>query len=484
MRASLREALIRWWLWYCSGGFVVGLALRREQRQGPWRHSRHACCVCVYGSVSQKEKEREEETGKLQSEVTHTSTSMTTAGRRGAVINTIQGSSLLVWHEGSLGYPPFPEPTAEHVKARCPSRVTRQARPPSDSRRKRPYLSQAPSPIALHPPHHTSQNTKMPRKPIDISAQRQTITWWITQEKWTMSRVMETLAIEHGISISENTLKRNLNAWDIRVRPHIKVTPEMRQRIYDLFYQERYYTDQQMAKILRRDGFTISFRKLAKLRKEMGLSKRKDTIIPANPVVPGEVIRVEDDAPSSDDDDDEDDAEEDEDDMNVDPIIALENAMRPQQTTQQSTPQSAPQIREPVVIKKRPGDSVQPVHQAPRIAATFTNSRHSPVPPSRPHVRSLTPPMLLDIAGAPTDTETYSQPPANGQGLARRVTTLVTRIEAIEIENASLKQQTDQQRTENQELRQLVQQQRDEMDMMRASLNELIVRFNAAHYQI
>jgi hypothetical protein len=324
----------------------------------------------------------------------------------------------------------------------------------------------------------------MPRKPIDISAQRQTITWWITQEKWTMSRVMEMLAIEHGISISENTLKRNLNAWDIHVRPHIKVTPEMRQRIYDLFYQERYYTDQQMAKILRRDGFIISFRKLAKLRKEMGLSKRKDTIIPANPVVPGEVIRVEDDASSSDDDDDEDDAEEHEDDMNVDPIIALENAMRPQQATQQSTPQSAPQIREPAWRKKRPGDSVQPIHQAPRIAATFTDSRHSPVPPSRPHVRSPTPPMLLDIAGAPTDIETYSQPPANGQGLARRVTTLVTRIEAIETENTGLKQQADQHRTENQELRQLVQQQRDEMDMMRASLNELIVRFNAAHYQI
>ena len=205
-----------------------------------------------------------------------------------------------------------------------------------------------------------------------------------------MSLVMETLAIEHGISISENTLKRNLNAWDIRVRPHIKVTPEMRQRIYDLFYQERYYTDQQMAKILRRDGFTISFRKLAKLRKEMGLSKRKDTIIPANPVVPGEVIRVEDDAPSSDDDDDEDDAEEDEDDMNVDPIIALENVTRLQEHNQQLTPQPAPQcgpqIREPAWRKKRQSNPAngQAIHQAPRIATTFTDSRHSPIPPSRP----------------------------------------------------------------------------------------------------
>lgn len=331
----------------------------------------------------------------------------------------------------------------------------------------------------------------MPRKPIDLSAQRQTITWWINQEKWTMSRVIETLAIEHGISISDNTLKRNLNAWGIHVRPHIKVTPEMRQRIYDLFYQERYYTDPQMTKILMREGFVISSRKLAKLRKEMGLSKRKDTIIPANPVVPGEVISVDDDTPSSDDDDDDDgDDEEDQGDMDVDPFTALENTLRPQQSSQrpsQQPPQQpvAAQIREPTWRKKRPHNVDKPTHQAPRISTTFTDSRHSPIPPTRSMARSPTPPLLLDDTLAPTDTaEIYSQPPAGGQGLARRVTTLVTRIETIETENAALKQQAEQQRNENQELRQVVQQQRSEMDMMRASLNELIVRFNAAHYQI
>ncbi|KAG9626712.1 hypothetical protein KCU64_g18637, partial [Aureobasidium melanogenum] len=329
----------------------------------------------------------------------------------------------------------------------------------------------------------------MPRKPIDISAHRQAITWWLNQEKWTMNRIMETLASEHGISLSENTLKRNMNAWGLSIRPRIKVTPEMRQRIYDLFYQERYYTDQQMAKILRRDGFVISFRKLAKLRKEMGLSKRKDTIIPANPVVPGQVTQIEDDNASSDEDDDDDededdeDAQEDENDMEVDAIMALENATRPQQPTR-SPPQPATQIREPAWRKKRPSNAAQPIHQAPRIPTTFSDSRHSPVPPSRPIARSPTPPLVMDDPTVPTDAETYSQPPANGQGLARRVTTLVTRIQAIEAENTSLKQQADQQRSEAQELRQLVQQQRNEMDMTRASLNELIARFNAAHYAI
>ncbi|KAH0012172.1 hypothetical protein KCU80_g20130, partial [Aureobasidium melanogenum] len=208
-----------------------------------------------------------------------------------------------------------------------------------------------------------------------------------------------------------------------------------------------------------------------------------------NPVVPGQVTQIEDDNASSDDDEDDDededdeDAQEDENDMEVDAIMALENATRPQQPTR-SPPQPAAQIREPAWRKKRPSNAAQPVHQAPRIPTTFSDSRHSPVPPSRPIVRSPTPPQVMDDPTAPIDTETYSQPPANGQGLARRVTTLVTRVQAIEAENTSLKQQANQQRSEAQELRQLVQQQRNEMDMMRASLNELIARFNAAHYAI
>ncbi|KAK6006342.1 hypothetical protein QM012_006752 [Aureobasidium pullulans] len=288
-------------------------------------------------------------------------------------------------------------------------------------------------------------------------------------------------------SLSENTLKRNMNAWGLSIRPRIKVTSETRQRIYDLYYQERYYTDQQMAKFLRRDGFVISFRKLAKLRKEMGLSKRKDTIIPANPVVPSEV-RTEDESDSSNNDDEDEDADDedvqdDENDMEVDAVMALEDATRPQQPARRP-PQPAAQIREPAWRKKRPSNAAQPVHQAPRITTTFTDSRHSPIPPSRHVVRSPKPPLTMDDSIARIDTEVYSQPPAGGQGLARRVTTLVTRIEAVEAENTSLKQQADQQRSEVQELRQLVQQQNNEMDVMRASLNELIDRFNAAHYAI
>lgn len=326
----------------------------------------------------------------------------------------------------------------------------------------------------------------MPRPAIDLSAHRQTITWWITQEKWHMDRVTQALETEHGISLSANTLKRNLNAWGITIRPRIKVTPELRQRIYDLYYQERYYTDQQMAKILKRDGFTVSFRKLAKLRKEMGLSKRKDTIMPTHPVIPGQVIQVEDDSPAYGDDSDSDDDDAEaaaEDNMEVDPMAALENVIRRLQEPHPSNtrPQEpAAQPREPAWRKKRLTASSQPIHHAPRISTTFTDSRHSPPAPAN-NVRSPTPP-LIDDSIAPAGTEIYSEPPAGGQGLARRVTTLATRIEVIETENTGLKQQAEQQKTENLELRRLVQQQRIEMDLMRGSLNELIARFNSAHY--
>ncbi|KAI5207366.1 hypothetical protein E4T39_01991 [Aureobasidium subglaciale] len=320
----------------------------------------------------------------------------------------------------------------------------------------------------------------MPRPPIDLSAHRQTITWWITQEKWQMDRVMAALESEHSISLSANTLKRNLNAWGISIRPRIKVTAEMRQRIYDLFYQERYYTDQQMAKLLRRDGFTISFRKLAKLRKEMGLSKRKDTIIPEKPVVPGEVIQVEDDDDTSHDgEEDDDDVEDDEDDTEVNPMVALENSMRRLREPHQPVSQPSTQVREPAWRKKKSSNSIQPIHQAPKIPTTYTDSRHSPPAPA-PAVPSPSP--SLNPLPESTDANVYYEPPANGQGLARRVTTLVARIEAIETENTGLKQQAEQQRVVNLELRQLVQQQRIEMDMLRGSLNELIARFNSAHY--
>lgn len=40
----------------------------------------------------------------------------------------------------------------------------------------------------------------MPRAAIDLSAHRQTITWWIVHEKWDLARVMRTLETQHKIS--------------------------------------------------------------------------------------------------------------------------------------------------------------------------------------------------------------------------------------------------------------------------------------------
>jgi hypothetical protein len=259
-----------------------------------------------------------------------------------------------------------------------------------------------------------------------------------------------------------------------------------------------------MAKMLRRDGFAISFRKLAKLRKEMGLSKRKDTHIPANPVLPDQVIQLQNESSGPDDDEDDDDDDSDDNnharrngrDVSIDPAITPNNMT---DTTTTPAAPAAPaaaitQIREPSWRKKHSGNASLPTHNAPRIATTFTISRHSPPAPAATAALPSPEPLPLDhhdhddddgdamVPPTTTNTEIYSQPPSNGQGLARRVTTLVTRIESLETDNLNLKQEVQQHRTENQQLRQQTQLQRSELDVMRASLNELIARFNAAHY--
>jgi hypothetical protein len=95
---------------------------------------RIACCVYVYGSVSQKDEERERETaetGKLQSKVAHVSTSTFNSDQKagaGQSSNTYRDRHFWGARGQPWTHPPFPESPAEHVKARCPPRLIRQAR--------------------------------------------------------------------------------------------------------------------------------------------------------------------------------------------------------------------------------------------------------------------------------------------------------------------------------------------------------------------
>jgi hypothetical protein len=95
---------------------------------------RIACCVCVYGSGTQKDEERERETaetGKLQFKVAHVSTSTFNSDPKagaGQSSNTYRDRHFWGARGQPWTHPPFPEPPAEHVKARCPPRLIRQAR--------------------------------------------------------------------------------------------------------------------------------------------------------------------------------------------------------------------------------------------------------------------------------------------------------------------------------------------------------------------
>jgi hypothetical protein len=123
---------------------------------------RIACCVCVYGSGTQKDEERERETaetGKLQFKVAHVSTSTFNSDPKagaGQSSNTYRDRHFWGARGQPWTHPPFPESPAEHVKP--VARRVLYAKPESSTarRRKRPNLSLA-SPVADSSPCTTSQ---------------------------------------------------------------------------------------------------------------------------------------------------------------------------------------------------------------------------------------------------------------------------------------------------------------------------------------
>ena len=115
---------------------------------------------------------------------------------------------------------------------------------------------------------------------------------------------------ECNVKIPEKTLTKLLCQWGVRVnRPPAKDTPELRARIVELFRYET-LTDEETARVLESEGFVIGQRKLARMRKEMGLFKRlnqgfiypkqlqQTTSEPQQPTVEPE-IRAPDEVPTT-----------------------------------------------------------------------------------------------------------------------------------------------------------------------------------------
>jgi hypothetical protein len=79
---------------------------------------------------------------------------------------------------------------------------------------------------------------------------------------------------EHNIRVPERTLTKLLCQWGLRInRPPTKDSAELRARITEIF-RDGYLTDAETSRVLEQEGFTVGQRKIARMRKEMGLFKK------------------------------------------------------------------------------------------------------------------------------------------------------------------------------------------------------------------
>jgi len=87
----------------------------------------------------------------------------------------------------------------------------------------------------------------------------------------TSAQIAEMLTYR-GVKTSERTVKARLAEWGVTKRKGAKETPELRVRIADLFYNVG-LQDGDMLQVLKADGYKIEKRRLARIRKVMGLRR-------------------------------------------------------------------------------------------------------------------------------------------------------------------------------------------------------------------
>jgi len=85
------------------------------------------------------------------------------------------------------------------------------------------------------------------------------------------SQILDMLSLR-GIETSERILRERLSQWNIKKRQWTEDTPELRVRIGDLFYNAG-LNDNDMLEVLKADGYKIEKRRLAQIRKELGLRR-------------------------------------------------------------------------------------------------------------------------------------------------------------------------------------------------------------------
>jgi hypothetical protein len=109
---------------------------------------------------------------------------------------------------------------------------------------------------------------------IDLTPYRESITEWIHIRRWTQEQVRRRLENYYNVKVSRSTLQRALLQWGIGSHTSKRNDMEaLKERIREIFHELR-LSDKETAEILEDDGYTASSRKVAAIRKDLGLLKR------------------------------------------------------------------------------------------------------------------------------------------------------------------------------------------------------------------
>lgn len=112
----------------------------------------------------------------------------------------------------------------------------------------------------------------MPRAKIDLEPYRAQISSWVLSGV-TQEEVLARLKQE-GINTTDRTLSRRLRKWNIPLlQPKMKDTPELRQRVTELFWSVN-LPDEDTVAILQVERYQITKSGLQRLRWKLGLLRR------------------------------------------------------------------------------------------------------------------------------------------------------------------------------------------------------------------
>ena len=113
----------------------------------------------------------------------------------------------------------------------------------------------------------------MPRPSINLEPFREAITE-LWEANTTTAQLVQYLNDEHDLSVGISTLKTHLKRWGLVRQVRTVLTTQLQQRIHELYF-ELGLSDDELLSLLTEEGFTVSMRGLAGIRRRTGLYRRQ-----------------------------------------------------------------------------------------------------------------------------------------------------------------------------------------------------------------